>query len=92
MADMWKWVAASMLLIMLAGAPSYIELLRGPTTGEVAIIRERQDSVLQRLAALDVRLAAFDVQFTTSNDNYNQLRDEIDELRQAVEGLRKSRP
>jgi di/tricarboxylate transporter len=52
----WKWVAAICVAIMLAGVPGIIHAVRSPTTAEVDVIRERQQSVLQRLAVLEVRI------------------------------------
>jgi uncharacterized protein YpmS len=50
----WKWIAAILIAIMLAGAPSIIQAIKAPTQEEVDIIRERQNLVLQRLAAIDI--------------------------------------
>ena len=53
----WKWVAAVLVAVMLAGAPSIVQAIKAPSQEEVDIIRERQNVVLQRLAALDVLIA-----------------------------------
>jgi hypothetical protein len=50
----WKWIAAILIAIMLAGAPSIIQAIKAPTQEEVDIIRERQNLVLQRLAVIDI--------------------------------------
>lgn len=52
----WKWVAAVMLAVMLAGAPSIIQAIKAPSKEEVEIIRERQTQVLIRLASIDEKL------------------------------------
>jgi uncharacterized protein YpmS len=52
----WKWVAAILISIMLAGSPAIILAIRAPTAEEVNIIRERQNQVLQRLAVLEERV------------------------------------
>lgn len=70
----WKWVAALLATILLAGLPGYVRLyVTSPTKGEVSLIRDRQDSVLQRLAAIEQRL--------NNGDTENmRLREEIKEL------------
>jgi len=71
----WKWLAALLAATMLGGLPGYINLyLNSPTRSEVAVIRDRQDVVLQRLAAIDIRLASLEMTDA-------QLKDWIDELR-----------
>jgi uncharacterized protein YpmS len=52
----WKWVAAILISIMLAGSPAIILAIQAPTSEEVNIIRERQNQVLQRLAVLEERV------------------------------------
>lgn len=52
----WKWVAALLAAIMLAGAPGIIQTYRTPTRAEVEFIRERQNQVLVRLAQIDERI------------------------------------
>jgi hypothetical protein len=53
---LWKWVAAILVAIMLAGLPGIIQAYRAPTKAEVDYIRQRQDTVLVRLAAIDEKL------------------------------------
>ena len=50
----WKWIAAILIAIMLAGAPSIVQAIKAPSQAEVDIIRERQNVVLQRLAGIDI--------------------------------------
>lgn len=52
----WKWIAALLAAIMLAGLPGIIQSYRTPTKAEVDFIRERQNQVLVRLAQLDERV------------------------------------
>lgn len=54
----WKWVAAIVVAIMLAGAPGVVQALKAPSQEEVDFIRERQVQVLIRLAAIDQQIAA----------------------------------
>jgi hypothetical protein len=49
----WKWVAAILVAIMLAGAPSIVQAIKAPSQDEVDLIHERQNLVLQRLAVLE---------------------------------------
>ena len=53
----WKWVAAILVAVMLAGAPSIFQAINAPSQEEVELIRERQNTVLQRLAAMDILIA-----------------------------------
>jgi hypothetical protein len=50
----WKWIAAILIAIMLAGAPSIVQAIKAPSQAEVDIIRERQNLILQRLTAIDI--------------------------------------
>jgi len=50
----WKWVAAVLVAVILAGAPGMVQAIKAPSQEEVNIIRERQNIVLQRLAAIDI--------------------------------------
>lgn len=52
----WKWIAAILVAIMLAGAPSIVQAIKSPSQEEVDLIRERQNTVLQRLAVLESQL------------------------------------
>jgi hypothetical protein len=52
----WKWLAALLAAILLAGLPGIIQLYRAPTKAEVEFIRERQNQVLVRLAQIDERI------------------------------------
>jgi hypothetical protein len=71
----WKWLAALLAATLLAGLPGYINLyLHSPTRSEVDLLRDRQELVLQRLAAIDIRL--MDVEETDT-----QLREWVEELR-----------
>lgn len=83
-APVWKWVAASLASLMIAGAlilvPAYIALLRTPSRSEVEYIRTRQDAVLQRLAAIDERLA------TSTNDRVS-IHEELDEIQTLIREL-----
>jgi uncharacterized protein YpmS len=56
-AGVWKWIAAILVAVMLAGAPAIVQAVRAPSQAEVDLIRERQNTVLQRLAAIDVQIA-----------------------------------
>jgi hypothetical protein len=57
---LWKWIAAILAAIMLAGLPGYIQLLRAPSTADFVLVRERQNDVLQRLAVIEARVAITD--------------------------------
>lgn len=49
----WRWVAATLIVLLLAGAPGYVHLYMGPTKEQVDRIGERQQDVLQRLGILE---------------------------------------
>ena len=54
----WKWVTALLAAVMLGGLPGYIHLyVDSPKRGEVDFIRERQETVLQRLVVLELQIA-----------------------------------
>ena len=53
---LWKWVAAMLSAILLAGAPGMVYALKTPSSEEVKIIRERQDDVRIRLAIVEAQL------------------------------------
>lgn len=66
--DVWRWVAAIIAAAMIAGAPGYIGLLNAPSkedldshidnlSVQIEIIRDRQQTVLQRLAVVESELA-----------------------------------
>lgn len=52
----WKWVAAVLVAVMLAGAPAIIQAIKAPSRDEVNLIRERQNTVLQRLAVIETEI------------------------------------
>ena len=52
----WKWVAALLLAVMLAGAPGIVQAIRAPSKDQVELIQERQQVVLQRLAAQETQI------------------------------------
>lgn len=57
-ASVWRWVSVVLVATMLAGAPGYIELVRGsPSRSDLDTVRDRQQIVLQRLARIDVLIA-----------------------------------
>ena len=51
----WKWVAAILVAIILAGAPGMVQAIKAPSKEEVNIIRERQQQVLLRLGVMEER-------------------------------------
>lgn len=53
----WKWIAAILIAILLAGAPGIVQAIKAPSQEEVEIIRERQVQILIRLAAIDQQIA-----------------------------------
>lgn len=66
--DVWRWVAAIVVAAMIAGAPGYIGLLNAPSkedldshidnlSVQIEVIRDRQQTVLQRLAVVETELA-----------------------------------
>jgi len=57
-AGVWKWIAAILVTILIAGAPAIIQAVRSPTRGEVDYIRERQVQVLIHLGELDQQVLA----------------------------------
>lgn len=54
----WKWIAAILVAILIAGAPGLVQAIKAPSQEEVDLIRERQVQVLIRLAAIDEQLQA----------------------------------
>ena len=54
----WKWIAAILVTILIAGAPGIIQAVRSPTRDEVEFIRERQVQVLIHLGELDQQILA----------------------------------
>ena len=66
----WKWIAAILIAIMLAGAPSIVQAIKAPSQEEVDIIRERQNIVLQRLAGIDIYIQQ-------NRDLLIEIRDEL---------------
>lgn len=56
MEGVWKWIAAILVAIMLAGLPGIVHAYRSPTKEELEFVRERQDAVLIRLAQIDEKL------------------------------------
>lgn len=76
----WKWVAVTLMAVLLAGLPGYVRLyVTSPSRHEVEIIRDRQDSVLQRLSAIDVRLNGTDQDLIS-------IREMLEDLRAIVNG------
>lgn len=52
------------MAVLLAGLPGYVRLyVTTPSRSEVELLRERQNVVLQRLAAIDIRLNTNDLTF-----------------------------
>ena len=51
------WIAGVLAALMIGGAGTFYANLKSPSQAQVDRIEERQQIVLQRLAALDVRLA-----------------------------------
>jgi hypothetical protein len=74
----WKWIAALLAAVMLAGAPGFVHAIQSPTQAEVDLIRERQQQVLQRLAVIEVQI----------NDN----RVLLTELQETIDEFARERP
>jgi hypothetical protein len=53
---LWKWVAAILVAIIMAGSPAVWLAATAPSREEVDLIRERQNTVLQRLAVIESRV------------------------------------
>ena len=60
----WKWIAAILAAILLSGMPGLVYAIRTPSSAEVEVIRDRQQIVLQRLAAIEVRLNSLETQLS----------------------------
>lgn len=52
----WKWIAALLLAVMLAGLPGIVQSFRTPSSHDFNIVRERQNVVLRRLDVLNEKL------------------------------------
>lgn len=66
----WKWVAAILATILLAGAPGMVYALKSPSQADVKLIRDRQDDVR-------IRLSVVEAQLRENALVLQQLRDEI---------------
>lgn len=78
----WKWVAVTLVAVLLSGLPGYVRLYVGtPSRKEVDLIRDRQDSVLQRLSAIDVRLNDTDQDITSIREMLEDLKDLLNDRR-----------
>ena len=78
----WKWVAAILAAIMLAGLPGYIQLLRGPSATDVTVIRDRQQDVLQRLAVLEAEVVEL-------HEDQAEIAEQIQELQELIRTARR---
>lgn len=58
--EVWKWISALLVTVLLAGSPGIIYALRSPSPEKVEQINDRQQLVLQRLAAIEVRLTVLE--------------------------------
>lgn len=52
----WKWIAALLATVLIAGTPAIIQTLRAPSSSDVQQIRDRQLEVLVRLATIEAQL------------------------------------
>ncbi len=77
-ANVWRWIAALLAAIMLAGSPGIVFALRAPTPEQVEIIRDRQQLILQHLATIDAQL-------TGLNRDIEDLRLELRRHEEATE-------
>lgn len=79
--DVWKWVAgilATLLTALLLSAiPALLFVLHTPSRNEVDLIRDRQQTVLQRLAADDVLIASLVQMDQTLLIRVDALQDEL---------------
>ena len=67
--DVWKWIAAVLASLLIGGLPGYVHFYtNSPSKEEVGLIRDRQDTVLQRLAVVELELI--------------RLREELQELKE----------
>ena len=53
----WKWIAAILVAVLLAGAPAIVMAVRAPTNEEVDLIHERQLQMLVKLSQLEEQLS-----------------------------------
>jgi hypothetical protein len=74
---LWKWIAAILAAILLAGLPGYIQLLRAPSTADFVLVRERQNDVLQRLAVIEQRLSDMDDRDASTDAQVRELQELI---------------
>lgn len=58
----WKWIAAILLSIMLAGSPAVIQAIRAPSREDVQEIQDSQVELLVRLARVETELAIVKMQ------------------------------
>ena len=54
----WKWIAAILVTVLIAGAPAIVQAVRSPTREDVDEVRERQVESLIHLAELDEKVFA----------------------------------
>ena len=73
----WRWVAAIVVAAMLAGAPGYINVVRSPSRDDLAEISDRQQIVLQRLAAIDAQIADDNVERDDLQDLIVQIQRDL---------------
>ena len=75
----WKWLAAILAAVILAGLPGLIYATRAPTAAEVDLIRERQQLVLQRLAVIEQRLDNIDKSLQSLYEEHARLSAKLDD-------------
>lgn len=52
----WKWIAAILVAIILAGSPGIVQAIKAPSKEDVNLIRDRQQEILVRLGVIDERI------------------------------------
>lgn len=81
---MWKWIAALLATAIIAGAPAYTTLLvtvaRSPTKDDLTALSDRQQTILQRLSAIDVELSIASGDRSAVHDEIAKLRDLISNM------------
>ncbi len=74
----WKWIAALLLTVMLAGSPAIWLAITAPTATEVDLIRERQQLVLQQIPVLNSEISALRERIVNLEFDVSTLRDRLD--------------
>ena len=69
----WKWIAAILVTVLIAGAPAIVQAVRSPTRDDVDVIRDRQVQVLIHLGELDQQVLALQNLVSDLKDDLERL-------------------